>query len=241
MTNTICNHEVKTMNFFQQLVHATQAEQQYLLSAPVIQKALQGNISLPLYQAFLQQAYHHVKHTTPLLMRAGSRIDHDHEWLRKAIIEYINEEYGHEQWILNDIAATGASAEHAKRSQPHSSTAAMVSLVYGNIDNLHAASFFGMAHVLEGTSVQLASQAAGQIQSSLQLPKKAFSYLNSHGALDLEHVAFFEQLMNRIDDPSMQQAIILTAKQVYRLYGDMFRALPELAQAFASQPEVAHA
>ncbi len=217
------------MSFFNQLCEATKTEQQYLLSAPIIADALAGRITLAQYQAFLTQAFHHVKHTTPLLMRAGSRISHQQEWMRRAIIEYINEEYGHERWILNDLKATGLQPKVVEQSDPHTSTAAMVALVYHRIDDVHPASFFGMAHVLEGTSVKLATQAAGKIKENLKLPDMAFSYLLSHGDLDLEHVEFFETLMNKVTDEAAQQAIITTAKHVYRLYGDMFRAIPELA------------
>lgn len=217
------------MTFFNELCKSTEAEQQYLLSAPIIAEALAGRITLTQYQAFLTQAFHHVKHTTPLLMRAGSRISHQHEWMRRAIIEYINEEYGHERWILNDLKATGLSPKLIEQSEPHTSTAAMVALVYHRIDDIHPASFFGMAHVLEGTSVKLAAQAAGKIKTQLNLPNSAFSYLLSHGDLDQEHVEFFETLMNKVTDKAAQDAIITTAKHVYRLYGDMFRAIPSLA------------
>lgn len=217
------------MKFFNTLCEQTQNEQRYLLSAPAIQQALQGEITIERYRAFLTQAYHHVKHTTPLLMRCGSKLSFRDEWLRKAVIEYINEEYGHERWILNDIKAAGGDVEVAQSSEPHTSTQAMVSLVYQAIDNENPAAFFGMAHVLEGTSVKLATQAAGKIKGALQLPDSAFSYLLSHGDLDQEHVQFFEQLMNQVTDEKAQQVIVRTAKHVYRLYGDMFRALPELA------------
>lgn len=40
------------MSFFNTLCEQTQTEQQYLLSARPIQQALQGDISLPRYQAF---------------------------------------------------------------------------------------------------------------------------------------------------------------------------------------------
>ena len=43
----------------------------------------------------------------PLLMACGARLPARLEWLRGAVAEYIEEEYGHEQWILNDIAACG--------------------------------------------------------------------------------------------------------------------------------------
>ena len=50
---------------------------------------LSGNITLDDYIAFLQQAYHHVKHTVPLLMAVGSKLPEDKEWLREAVAEYI--------------------------------------------------------------------------------------------------------------------------------------------------------
>jgi hypothetical protein len=68
--------------------------------------------------------------------------------------------------------------------------------------------------------------AANAIKDALQLPAKAFSYLRSHGALDLEHVKFFESLMERIDDPDEQEQIIHSAKMFYRLYANIFRSLP---------------
>ena len=57
--------------------------------------------------AFLKEAYFHVKQTVPLLMACGSRLDDDKEWLRGAVAHYIDDEYGHEKWILNDIRACG--------------------------------------------------------------------------------------------------------------------------------------
>jgi heme oxygenase len=87
--------------------------------------------------------------------------------------------------------------------------------------------FFGMVYVLEGTSVALATKAADAIQHRLHLPKKAFSYLTSHGSLDVSHVDFFAQLMNRIEDIEDQAQIIHCAKIFFKLYGDIFRTLDE--------------
>jgi hypothetical protein len=83
-----------------------------------------------------------------------------------------------------------------------------------------------MVHVLEGTSIALATQMAGIIKGGLGLPPQAFSYLTSHGSLDIAHVEFFKKLMNRLDDQADKAAVVHTAKVVYRLYGDMFRSLP---------------
>ena len=214
------------MSFFDTLQQQTQAERDYLLAAPIFTEVMAGRISLESYVAFLGQAYHHVKHTVPLLMACGARLPERLEWLREAIAEYIEEEYGHQEWILNDIRACGADAEAVRRATPNLPTELMVSYVYDRIARGNPVSFFGMVNVLEGTSIALATQAAEIIQDRLQLPAQAFSYLTSHGSLDISHVAFFEKLMNRLEEADDQAAVIHTAKVVYRLYGDMFRSLP---------------
>ncbi|MFL9708911.1 iron-containing redox enzyme family protein, partial [Aeromonas veronii] len=66
---------------------------------------------------------------------------------------------------------------------------------------------------------------ADQLKQGLGLPPQAMSYLSSHGALDQEHLRFFEGLMNRVTDPADQAAIVHSARVVYRLYGDMLRTL----------------
>ena len=219
------------MDFFDHLQHQTSAEREYLLGAPIIHAALAGTATHAQYIAFLTQAYHHVKHTVPLLMACGARLPERLEWLREAIAEYIEEEYGHQEWILNDIRACGGDAEAVRHAIPNLPTELMVSYVYDRIARSNPVSFFGMVNVLEGTSIALATQAAAIIQDSLQLPAQAFSYLTSHGSLDISHVEFFKTLMNRLDDADDQAAVIHTARVVYRLYGDMFRSLPLAEEA----------
>lgn len=218
------------MTFFSQLQQRTEDSRQQLFSVPVIQDALRGEIVTSQYIAFLTQAYHHVKHTVPLLMACGSRLDGRHEWLRKAIAEYIDEEIGHEEWILSDIEACGGDPAGVRASRPHVSTELMVAYAYHQIDRGNPVGFFGMVHVLEGTSTALATNAAATIQRALGLPANAFSYLTSHGSLDLEHVRFFESLMNQLEDESDKEAVIHCARNVYKLYGDIFRSLPSREQ-----------
>ena len=214
------------MDFFDQLQEQTTLEREYLLSAPIITQVMAGTVSVDSYVAFLTQAYHHVKHTVPLLMACGARLPERLEWLREAIAEYIEEEYGHQEWILNDIRACGADAEAVRRGTPNLPTELMVSYVYDQINRGNPASFFGMVNVLEGTSIALATHAAGIIKGELALPAQAFSYLISHGSLDIGHMEFYQKLMNRLDDPLDQAAVVHTSKVVFRLYGDMFRSLP---------------
>ena len=214
------------MSFYQQLVMATEAERHYLLSAPAIVACQQGQVTLPRYLAFLAQAYYHVRNTVPLLMACGSRLGEAHRWLQDAVADYIDEEKGHDLWILNDIAAAGGDRHAVAQGQPHLSTELMVSYAWDSITRGNPVSFFGMVLVLEGTSVNLATPMAALIQQQLGLPDSAMTYLTSHGSLDQDHIRFFAALMDKVTDMDDQAAIVHMARVMFRLYGDVFRSLP---------------
>jgi len=223
------------MSFYQNLQEATESERHYLMSSPIISACLAGEITLEDYVAFLQQAYHHVKHTTPLLMATGASLPESKEWLTNAVAEYIEEELGHQEWILNDIQACGFDKKKARQSKPNLSTELMIAYAYDMVNRVSPLGFFGMVNVLEGTSIAIADMAAGKIRETLNLPDKAFSYLRSHGALDQEHIRFFKGLMDRIKNEKEQEQIIHSSKAFYVLYGNVFRELsPKQAEMLAA-------
>jgi pyrroloquinoline quinone (PQQ) biosynthesis protein C len=213
------------MHLYQQLQLETVAEREYLLGAPAIQRALAGEITRELYVEFLTQAYHHVRHTVPLMMAVGARIPAWHAWLQESILHYLDEERGHEQWILNDIEHAGGDRAAAAASPPAIATECMVAYAYDMIERRNPLGFFGMVFVLEGTSVALALNAADRIQARLQLPGQAFSYLRSHGTLDQQHVGDLEAILGRLTDPEDRAAVIRCAKGIFWLYGNVFRGL----------------
>jgi pyrroloquinoline quinone (PQQ) biosynthesis protein C len=213
------------MTFHDTLQRETAEARAWLLQAPIIARTLQGGATLDEYVAFLCQAFHHVRHTVPLLMATGSRLGAEQEWLRLAVAEYIEEEIGHHEWVLADIAACGFDSEKVRASAPGFAAEMMVAYAYDTVQRVDPLGFFGMVHVLEGTSVDIALRAADAIQGTLGLPDRAFTYLRSHGSLDQEHVHFFAGLMNRIDDPATQRTIVHCARNFYRLYGDVFRSI----------------
>lgn len=206
------------MDFYSQLVAATAAERGALLATPLIQAAMAGRVDRRQYIAFLTRAYHHVKHTVPLLMACGARLGDDMEWLRSAVAHYIEEEIGHHEWILNDIAAAGGDAEAVRHSQPDCDTELMVAYAYDTVMRRNPVGLFGMVYVLEGTSVSLATNVAGVLQNALDLPGAAFTYLNSHGSLDIEHIGDFERLVNRLENPVDRSSVVHGAKMFFPLY-----------------------
>jgi pyrroloquinoline quinone (PQQ) biosynthesis protein C len=215
-----------TMSFHAQLLARTADARERLVGIPIIQGCLRGEVSLPSYVAFLSEAYHHVRHTVPLLRACKAALPPRHAWLNDAMDEYVAEETGHDEWILDDLRACKVDAQAVRAGRPGAATEVMVAYAYDTIARGNPLGFFGMVHVLEGTSVALALMAADRIQRELELPDAAFSYLRSHGSLDQAHTAHFEMLMDDITDPVDQEDIVHAAGMFYRLYGDVFRSLP---------------
>lgn len=210
---------------FTELTARTASARAQLQAIPVIARALRGEVTRELYLAFLTQAYHHVRHTVPLLMAVGARLRGRQLWLQKELVHYLEEELGHDEWILSDIAAAGGNAAAVRDGAPSIETDAMVAYAYDTVMRRNPVAFFGMVYVLEGTSVALALSAADAIQHTLALPNKAFTYLRSHGTLDQQHIGDLEGIVDRTDTAADLPAIVTCARAMFRLYGNMFRSL----------------
>lgn len=218
------------MPFYEQLLQETEDNRNYLLQAPIIEQVMNREFAMETYIAFLNQAFHHVKHTIPLLMSTGAKLSDDQEWLRGVIAEYIKEEIGHEQWILNDIESCGYSRNDYENGSAPFTSEIMIAYLYDYIARKNPVGLLGMILVLEGTSSSLAPLVAKIVKEELSLPDQAITYLVTHGELDQDHILYFEKAVNQISDLQDRKAIIEVANVVYRLYGDVYRSLPAAAR-----------
>src|ERR1700736_6197620 len=103
------------MSFYDRLVTETTKDRKAFLATPTGKHAIHNGASRSLYLDFLTEAYHHVKHTFPLLALAASRTSD--ERYQDALVEYMEEERGHEKWILNDIRALGGDPDTVRGGQ----------------------------------------------------------------------------------------------------------------------------
>ena len=210
--------------FFAELEAGTFRERLRFLGIPQVRAGLAGTISRRTYIDYLWQAWHHVRHTVPLMQAARARL-RDRPDLLAALDEYIAEETGHEEWILADIAAAGGDADAARASEPAPATRAMVDHAYRMIEEANPAAFFGMVYVLESVSVALAQRGASAVAENLGLPPEAFTYLTSHGALDQDHMAFFAELVNGLERGDDRAAILQMAREMFGLFGAVFASI----------------
>ena len=214
------------MNFYDQLVKETETASALLYQVPQLIDGMQGNISRDTYIAYLTEAYHHVSHTIPFLMSMGANLGNKNPFLQRTIAQYIGEEVGHEEWILNDIEAAGGDKETARNSTPNLATQVLIAYNYDYINRKNPVGFLGMVFMLESTSTQIANQGAEAVQAKLGLPTQAFSYLYSHGELDISHMEFYEKTVNQLTDPADQKAIIEVAQNSFRLFAEVLRSIP---------------
>jgi pyrroloquinoline quinone (PQQ) biosynthesis protein C len=215
------------MTLHDRLLAETQAARVEFLSIPVLRRALDGDVTRTAYVEFLKQAYHHVRHTCPLLSLAAVKTDDG--FYRDALYGYVVEESGHDDWILADIAALGGDAESTRRTEARPPCRAMVAYAYYAVERISPYALLGMVHVLESVSVELAGGAAAALQRSFGPADGAgFRYLASHGALDLHHTSLFRDLVNGLRAPAAAPAIIDGAAMTYWLYGNIFRDLERL-------------
>jgi pyrroloquinoline quinone (PQQ) biosynthesis protein C len=228
-----------TKTFFNEIESLTADARRELESTPAIERCLEGRVEMQTYQAFLREAYHHVKHTVPLLMACGSRLPERLEWLREAIVRYIEEEIGHQEWILNDLQTLGVDKDSVRQGMPSTPTELMISYAWDRVTRGNPVGLFGMVYTLEKTSSTIATFAAGQIADALRLKPASMSYMVSHGSLDIEHMQHFERLMNRLDDAGDRAAVLHTAPVFYALYNGIFASLPLSANPNLEQSHAA--
>lgn len=216
-------------SFYERLIIETAAERDTFLSIPFIQAALKGSITRDAYIEYLSEAFHHVRHTVPLIMDVRMGIAEERSALHIVLHDYVLERQGHDKLMLRDIDTAGGDAEAARVRDPSPATKALVDFIYDYVREKNPMGYFGMAFVVEGTGSNLATDTVAKLMHSLDLPKNCFRYMLSHGNTELEQMHSFEVLMAQITDQAEQDAIIEVAKRMYGLYGDIFRTVSDNA------------
>src|ERR1700686_1307721 len=218
-----------TMSFYDRLMAETSKDRDAFLAIPIVQHAIRNGAPRSLYIDFLTEAYHHVKHTFPLRGLAAARTSD--ERYQDALVEYMEEERGHEKWILDDIRTVGGNPDAVRTGNPGVPCQIMVGYAYYAIEHVSPYAYLGSVHVLEGMSVLLADQLAEAMKKSLGLESDAgFTYLRTHGSLDTDHVAFFRSLADGFENADTQSIIVDNARIFYRLYGAIFHELGARAE-----------
>lgn len=99
--------------------------------------------------------------------------------------QHIDEEFGHDDWMLADIAAVGMTEEAVTERLPLPSVAALVGSQYYWIKHHHPVMLLGYVAVVEGYPPS--EESAAELANRSGYPFEAFSTLRKHARLDVHH------------------------------------------------------
>ena len=153
-----------------------------------VKHLMAGEHVLPLYRAYLTQAYHFVRLTSSFTPLSARRMDPDLLELRQWILHHSAHEMGHELMALEDLVLLGMSAEDVRGSQPLAGTWAWVHFFHYEVTNRRPFAAMGVLYFLEGLAAKLAPIVGKQLASVLEgEQRRAVSFVQEHGELDAEH------------------------------------------------------
>jgi pyrroloquinoline quinone (PQQ) biosynthesis protein C len=212
------------MSFFIRLVELTDAERRGLENVPKIHAMIQHGLKLDEYRRLLHNLYHIVWHFCPVMAAAAARCDDRFREVRYDLYERIEEEKGHDAWVLEDIEALGGDVREAREKLPSAPAQAMIAFNYYAAERVHPCSVLGMLYMLEVVSSVYGGKVAEAIARAQgrEVDGGGFKFLSSHASLDLDHMAKLNRLVKTIGDGVAQDAIVNSTRVNFHQFGQLF-------------------
>jgi heme oxygenase len=204
---------IKMLPLFLQVVSRTDDVRRGFESHPVVVDAVAHGMSLERYQRLLLELYHVVWHFNPVCGAAASRVPDSHKAVRYFLYEHMHEESGHEQWVMNDLQAVGVAPERTLAHAPGAHTLALNGYNYWAAERRNPLSCLGMLYALEVISSVYGGPFTTAIKEALFLDgEQGVSFIGSHATLDSEHMAELREVINTVQDPAAEEAIVESAQ-----------------------------
>ena len=211
------------MSFFITLVENSDASRRAIETSPRVHSMIHKGLTLAEYRAFLRDLYHVVWHFCPIMAAAAARCGDSLKNIRYDLYHRIEEEKGHEDWVLEDIVAIGGDAK-VQSATPSAPVLAMIGYNYYAAERVHPCSVLGMLYVLEVVASVYGGTASDSIARAIGRDpgKGGFRFLSSHATMDADHLAQLNVLLKTIDDPAAQAAVISSTQVNFHQFGQLF-------------------
>lgn len=211
------------------LAEITGRHRHQMETLPQLQSMLGGNYSKSSYAKFLMQLYPIVSSFCPLMAAAAGRCADRHINLRQYLYEHIEHEKGHETMVMNDLEQIGYKYDNLPRINPSPAVRAMLAYNYYAIDRVDPHYVVGMVYVLELMSSGYASKIAQSISRAIDYPiTRGFSFLDSHGTLDNDHLDHLIQLIQSLESPDFVEKVIDSVDMNFYLFRQLLSDLPRI-------------
>lgn len=195
---------------------------------PLNEELAKGTIKLERYKEFLNDLYHVVWHFCPVMAAAASKCPDSLAPVRYFLYDHIEEEKGHELWVLEDCRAIGDAGlvEEVKHGHPCDEVQGMIGFNYWVCERVHPCGALGMVYSLEAIAARLAGQAGAGVAQALDLPldpPHGVKFLATHGPMDSDHLGELEDLLGRFEDDRVADVVLNALRVNFRLCAGIFR------------------
>ncbi len=195
--------------FFADLVMRTDEARRDFETNPVVLDAVAHGMGLERYRKLLLELYHVVWHFNPVCAAAASRVPDDQREVRYYLYEHMQEESGHEEWVLNDLEAIGVGPVETRAHAPTTNTLALTGYNYWAADRRHPCSVLGMMYALEVIASVYGGTFSAAIRDSLMLEgERGVSFISSHATMDADHMVSLRKVLNTVADEAAREAIV---------------------------------
>jgi pyrroloquinoline quinone (PQQ) biosynthesis protein C len=147
------------------------------------------------------------------------------------MIEYlerhIEEERGHDQWLLEDLEALGVPARDVWARAPATSTARAVGAQYYWIRHHHPVALLGYIAVLEGEPPD--AMFLDRTVEATGLPASAFRTLYAHSRTDVRHIREVEALLDGLPLEAAHRSLV--GRSALLTVADLTETLLRVAEA----------
>jgi pyrroloquinoline quinone (PQQ) biosynthesis protein C len=212
--------------FFVDLVARTdEARRAFETNSKVLDIVANG-LSVERYRKLMLELYHVVWHFNPVCAAAASRVTDQHKQVRYFLYDHMQEEKGHEEWVLNDLAVVGVDMETALKHRPSTLMLAFNGYNYWAADRKHPLTVLGMLYALEVIASVYGGPMTAAIKDSLLLDgDRGISFISSHATLDAEHMADLRVVLNTVHDDEAKEAVIESVCFNFEQFGKVLEAI----------------
>jgi hypothetical protein len=126
--------------------------------------------------------------------------------LEPYLAQHIEEETGHDEWLLEDMVALGLNRSHVLSRAPSRAVAALIGSQYYWVFHAHPVALLGYVTVVEGTPVR--AETLDYLVSEVGIPREALRTLYLHAELDIGHGADADRFLDSLPLTAEQSRLI---------------------------------
>ena len=212
--------------FFADLVSRTDEARRAFESNSKVLDIVANGLPLERYRKLLLELYHVVWHFNPVCAAAASRVGDAHKQVRYFLYDHMNDEKGHEEWVVNDLDAVGVRVGQVLDYRPTDMMLALNGYNYWAADRRHPCSVLGMLYALEVIASVYGGPMTAAITESLLLQgDRGISFISAHATLDAEHLADLRVILSTLQDDASKEAIIESTIFNFHQFGRVLEAV----------------